>query len=189
MRDNLLFFGIAEGSSFDPAPQMANPLYHSEDTTITSGNHPSTTQTSDLTTNEHGGSRSANVPTYSSIVQNNQENCADKVFTFCDKVLHINTPRSKINIVRAHRVGKFIPGKVRPIVAKLESESKSLIKQSLKHVKLQHTEYNVSDQYPPEVKDRRKQLIPVMLDARKQGKRAVLVRDKLYIDNQLYGSD
>jgi hypothetical protein len=68
-------------------------------------------------------------------------------------------------------------------VAKFDTDSKMLIKSFLKKVKLQHTDYNMSEQYPQEVKDRRKELFPVMLEARNSGKRAVLVRDKLFIDN------
>lgn len=42
------------------------------------------------------------------------------------------------------------------------------------------------DQLPKEVQDHRKSLIPTMLDARRRSKTAVLVRDKLYINNRLY---
>ena len=92
----------------------------------------------------------------------------------------------KLFIDRAHRVGKFIPGKVRPIVAKFNSASKDAIKNALKSVRLKHTNYNVSDQFPLEIKERRKELIPVMIEARKRGNRANLVRDKLYINGKLY---
>ncbi|WAR04046.1 hypothetical protein MAR_010604 [Mya arenaria] len=39
---------------------------------------------------------------------------------------------------------------------------------------------------PAKVKEHRKELIPVMLKARSMGKRAVLIRDKLFICNRLY---
>ncbi|XP_060580681.1 uncharacterized protein LOC132737413, partial [Ruditapes philippinarum] len=95
------------------------------------------------------------------------EKCAEKVFVFCEKVLKIDNPKSRINIIRAHRIGKFTSGKTRPIVAKFDNDSKFLIKDALKGAKLQMTPYNVTDQYPQEIKDRRKELIPVMLEARK----------------------
>lgn len=117
------------------------------------------------------------------------EKCAEKVFVFCEKVLKIDNPKSRINIIRAHRIGKFTSGKTRPIVAKFDNDSKFLIKDALKGAKLQMTPYNVTDQYPQEIKDRRKELIPVMLEARKAGKKAVLVRDKLYINNIIYTGD
>ncbi|XP_060583954.1 uncharacterized protein LOC132740117 [Ruditapes philippinarum] len=118
MRDNLLFFGVAEGTTFNPAPLGGVQSTVTDSTGFT--DNTSTNQTSTISTSDD----------------------------FHEPAGH----------------------------------------ESLKHVKLQHTDYNVADQYPPEVKDRRKQLKPVMIDARKQGKRAVLVRDKLYIDNELYGS-
>jgi hypothetical protein len=61
-----------------------------------------------------------------------------------------------------------------------------IIKDKLKGVNPYPTPYNVSDQYPPEVQQRRRELIPKMLAARRDGKKATLVRDKLYINNKLY---
>jgi hypothetical protein len=46
--------------------------------------------------------------------------------------------------------------------------------------------YNVTDQYQQEIKDGHKELIPVMLEASKAVKKAVLVRDELYINNIIY---
>jgi hypothetical protein len=112
------------------------------------------------------------------------DDCKAKVLKFCDQVLKIKPVN--LNIIRAHRVGKPIPGKTRPIVAKLDEDSKSLIKSALKGINLRFSPYNVSDQFPPEVKERRKELIPTMLKARREGKRAVLVRDKLIINNVEY---
>jgi hypothetical protein len=57
------------------------------------------------------------------------------------------------------------------------------IKDGLKGAKLQMTPCNVTDQYPQEINDRRKEFISVMLEARKAGKKAIFVRDKLYINN------
>ena len=60
------------------------------------------------------------------------------------------------------------------------------MKNSLCNVNLRDSPYNVMEQFPPEVQAKRKLLYPVMMDARKSGKKAVLVRDKLYINNKLY---
>jgi hypothetical protein len=171
MRDNLLFFGVNEGPRFDPIVSTFESGSIENGFTCTQDSSPSTF--------------SSDPPTYSGTSEST-ENCAEKVFTFCEKILHISDPKAKIRIIRAHRIGKITPGKTRPIVAKFDTDSKMLIKSFLKKVKLQHTDYNVSEQYPQEVKDRRKELIPVMLEARKSGKRAVLVRDKLFIDNVQY---
>jgi hypothetical protein len=44
----------------------------------------------------------------------------------------------------------------------------------------------VTEQLPPEVIDRRRSVIPKVLRARIAGKKTVLVRDKLFINNQMY---
>ncbi|XP_060603233.1 uncharacterized protein LOC132756234 [Ruditapes philippinarum] len=45
--------------------------------------------------------------------------------------------------------------------------------------------FGISQQFPVEVMERRRKLVPVMLD-RKDGKEAYLAADKLYIDEHLY---
>lgn len=50
---------------------------------------------------------------------------------------------------------------IRAFAARFGSDSKSVIKSSLKQIKLENTKYNVSDQYPSKMMDRRKQLIPL----------------------------
>ena len=120
-----------------------------------------------------------------------QEDCAELVFDFCKTVLKIDDPKNTITVNRAHRIGRFDPSKVRPIVVKFkDTSSKVAVQSSLKAAKLsRETPHNVSEQYPQEVKERRKVLIPIMLQARREGKRAILVREKLYIDNVLYSPD
>ena len=58
------------------------------------------------------------------------------------------------------------------------------MKDQLRPVNLRQTPYNVTDQYPHEVQQGRRDLISVMMQARKDGKRASLVRDKLFINNR-----
>ena len=109
------------------------------------------------------------------------------MYEFCAKTLGIENPQSCIKIDRSHRIGARAQNKVRPIVVKFQdTRSKQIVKNSLRTVKLNNTPYNVSDQYPPEVQERRRSLIPVMEEARRENKTVVLVRDKLYINNRLY---
>ncbi|KAH3890844.1 hypothetical protein DPMN_014933 [Dreissena polymorpha] len=58
------------------------------------------------------------------------------------------------------------------------------IKHALRRVDLRRSPYNVTEQYPAEVLERRKSLAGHMMQARRDGKRAVLVRDKLLIDGR-----
>ena len=117
------------------------------------------------------------------------EDCASKIFQFCESILRIDNPRAKIHIDRAHRMGQAKVGKTRPIVAKFkDSQSKINIKSALKAINLKNTKYAVFDQLPQEIQDRRKALVPIMLKAREEKKTAYLVRDKLYINDKLYNS-
>ena len=118
------------------------------------------------------------------------EDCVHKVHEFCKNVLKIPDPVLNIGIDRAHRIGRFQRNKTRPIVVKFcDSKSKMTVKNSLKNTNLRNTNFNVKDQFPQEVVDKRRNLIPAMIQARRQGKKAVLVRDKLYMNNKLYTSN
>ena len=44
----------------------------------------------------------------------------------------------------------------------------------------------VSDQYPPEINDRRRELQRIYKQKKAEGKHVKLVADRLYIDSQLY---
>ncbi|KAH3747958.1 hypothetical protein DPMN_182394 [Dreissena polymorpha] len=47
----------------------------------------------------------------------------------------------------------------------------------------------VSDQFPREIQERQKKLIPYMLQARREDKRSSLIYDGLLINNQSYTAD
>ena len=51
---------------------------------------------------------------------------------------------------------------------------------------LKGTNYFISEQFPKEVMESRKQKIPVMKKAKKEGKKVKLVADKLLINGVLY---
>lgn len=187
MRDNLLFMGIPEGNSdaFICPPKDVDPQ---------------NTQDSPLPMEESGVSNSQPLQqpnqldqTDSQVFSRNNsyaEDCVSKVHVFCEKVLKINKASALVHIDRAHRVGVFSRGKTRPIVVKFaDTNSKMLVKSALRNVKFQgypRSTYNVVEQYPQEVQERRRQLFPVLREARGRGDRATLVRDKLYINNVLY---
>ena len=81
------------------------------------------------------------------------------------------------------------PGKTRAFVAKFkDTASKLVIKDVLKKDNLKDTPYVVFDQYPKAIQERKKALIPDMIQARRENKTAFLVRDKLYVNNKPYTS-
>lgn len=52
--------------------------------------------------------------------------------------------------------------------------------------RLAGTHFNIQEQFPKKVQEKRKQLIPIMKEARRNRKMATLVKDKLYIDGVEY---
>lgn len=174
MRDNMLFFGIPEISSPLSAEWSRSEVADLHNAGGAQGTGPAPTQQATTST-----TLAAN--------HNIIENCEAKVHQFLSKVLNIQDPESKVHIDRAHRVGPYSAAKTRPIVAKFsDTASKLVVKDALKTVNLRNSPYNATEQYPPEVQQRRRELIPVMIQARKDGKRATLVRDKLIINGREY---
>jgi hypothetical protein len=56
--------------------------------------------------------------------------------------------------------------------------------------KLKGKPYGIHEQYPSEIKDRRRELYPVQKQYKQSGHKTKMVRDRLYIDGQLFrGSD
>ena len=162
MRDNLVFLGISETS------RQRHPMNQSTDAMEAS------------TSSGTGSYAQAAAP----------EDCVAKIYDFCESVLKIEDAKSKIQIDRAHRMGSSYSGKTRAIVAKFkDTDSKMCIKAALRDVNLRSSGFGVHDQLPQEVQERRKALIPIMVKAREEGKRAFLVRDKLFINNREYKSD
>ena len=73
----------------------------------------------------------------------------------------------------------------RPIVARF------LYFVDLQHVlnntyKLRNRPFCIKQQFPREIENRRKQLYSIQRNAKREGKRVTLVRDRLYINNELY---
>lgn len=166
MRENLLFMGIPEDNNWAQT-QHKHVAQHDE--------HESMEGATGVDTDNTAPKTYANAVTQ-------EEDCISKVYDFCKIVLKIEKPES-FEIDVAHRIGKRSVGKIRPIVAKfVKRQDKDNLKKIAQKVNLKDTAYNVSEQWPKVVQDRRKNLIPKMVSFRNQGKRAVLVRDKLFVD-------
>jgi hypothetical protein len=54
---------------------------------------------------------------------------------------------------------------------------------------LKNTPFRIHQQFPKPIEDKRRKLYPVLKDAKRQGKHAVLVRDKLFINGSQYFVD
>ena len=54
---------------------------------------------------------------------------------------------------------------------------------------LKGTSYGINQQFPSVIEERRKELYPIMRSFREEGNRVKLVRDRLYVNGQLYNPD
>ncbi|XP_053388875.1 uncharacterized protein LOC128551939 [Mercenaria mercenaria] len=91
---------------------------------------------------------------------------------------------SQIKFDRVHRMGKQSENRSRRIIAKFtEFKEREFVRKQWKS--LQGTPYFITEQFPKEVNDKRKELMPKLKAARSEGKRAWLAYDKLYVDGKL----
>lgn len=111
--------------------------------------------------------------------------CVDKVLNLIEETMGIQNAKQEIKLHRAHRIGKYNPTKVRPIVAKF-AYFPDREKVRMSAGKLKDTNYGISQQFPKEVMDKRRELVPIMKQARANGKDAYIVVDRLYINRVLY---
>ena len=100
---------------------------------------------------------------------------------------------NEIEIERVHRLGKQRQShgntedttKPRPLIAKfLPYHDKENIRKSA--YKLSGTNIGIGEQFPKPIHEARKRLYPIMKRAKQEGHKASLVKDKLYINGQLY---
>lgn len=97
----------------------------------------------------------------------------------CDKLGYTETNLPEME--RVHRMGPKKKGSIRPIVARFAHfKEKEAVRKSAGPLK--GSTFGLSEQFPKLVHEQRKMLIPHMVEARKQGKKAFLVADKLYVD-------
>lgn len=118
------------------------------------------------------------------LTEERDEDCKQKLISFIEREVKIEDAQA-IVLQRAHRVGPHRHGKTRPIVAKFAYDvDKERVRRAARNLK--GTPYGISEQFPREVNEKRKRLIPIMKQAKHDGKEAVLRVDKLFINNVLY---
>lgn len=114
---------------------------------------------------------------------NRKENCVNIVDEFCEDYLGISNISQDIE--RAHRIGRRRSGEFRPVVVKFSSfRIREKVRSNAS--RLGGTRFGIQEQFPRQIQEQRKQLYPILKDARKRGKRATLVVNKLYIDGVEY---
>ena len=123
----------------------------------------------------------------------NTENTETILRDFLVRVLKINREsEAQIKFDRVHRLGKRKRQNQnpRPIVAKFENYTdRELVRKAGMDLNSNpDTKMKVREQFPREIEERRKLLYPAMyrIKNKKPNARVNLIRDKLYVDGQLY---
>lgn len=93
---------------------------------------------------------------------------------------------AKVAIEITHRIGQIkADGTPRPVVVKFATFEHKLEVLAQGH-KLKGSHYSMFEQFPREIVDRRRVLVPIMKTHKARKAKTRLVVDKLYIDNQLF---
>ena len=112
------------------------------------------------------------------------QDCEDKVRNLIEREMNVSSAR-EIRFHRVHRIGRFNRNKTRPIVAKFAFyPDRETVRKAAKN--LEGTNFSVGQQFPKEIMERRKRLVPIMKQAKSAGKDAYISFDKLYINGVLY---
>ena len=121
------------------------------------------------------------------------ENVEENLRRFMTNELNLESPEYVANLKfdRVHRLGsrRINRQNPRPIIAKFErySDREKVRKAGIDLNSNPISKYKVREQFPKEIEDRRKLLYPVMYRLKANPDNPVnLVRDKLYVNGQLY---
>ena len=112
------------------------------------------------------------------------KDCAMKLY---DVLKSMKSEFSEIPIIKCHRKGKYVRGQVRPIIAKFFTQDRDAIWSE--KVQLKGTSYFVGEDFPYEVEQNRRLLLPVFLHARKLEAwkdKVFLKGDKLIVNDSIY---
>ena len=89
----------------------------------------------------------------------------------------------KMAFDRVHRMGPRSDGRCRKIVARFRDfKEREFVRKQWKS--LEGTHFQVHEQFPPEIVEKRRKLIPKLKAARQQNKRAWISYDTLYVDGK-----
>jgi hypothetical protein len=119
---------------------------------------------------------------FTGLYQSQAENCENKLRGFIRQELEID---HYIEFGNIHRFGRRGTNNARPIVARfIYHNDLQMVLQNA--YKLKGSSFGISEQYPAEINNRRKNLYPIMREAKQQRRHVVLVRDRLFIDGEQY---
>ena len=119
--------------------------------------------------------------------ENDKENTTEMIHDLLENKIGIEDARNKVKIDRSHRVGCRRVGnnKPRPIVVKFNfHQDREYVRMNAKNLK--GMTIGISEQFPEEIESIRKTLYPKLKKAKREGKRAKIIRYKLIIEGQVY---
>ncbi|CAG2236423.1 unnamed protein product [Mytilus edulis] len=117
----------------------------------------------------------------SGIKQEPNEDTENIVRDFIRKNLGIG---ENVNFVSVHRFGKQRQNIQRIMTKFVSLKDKQLVMRNCH--KLKGTHISVREQFPVKIEKKRKKLYPILKQAKKDRKKAILIRDKLFIEGELY---
>jgi predicted N-formylglutamate amidohydrolase len=118
---------------------------------------------------------------FTNLAEQPTEDVELKLRTFIFEKLGIE---HKIEIGNVHLFGKRYNDRPRPIVARFvyHKDLRMVLDQA---TWLKNTPFGIHEQFPKPIEDKRRKLYHVLKDAKRQGKHAVLVRDKLFVNGSI----
>ncbi|CAG2206711.1 unnamed protein product [Mytilus edulis] len=101
-----------------------------------------------------------------------------------------NVQQKHNNKIDVHRLGERSDGKERSIIARFTrfSDHERVNRAAASKLK-NKPQFSIYQQYPREINERRKKLIPKMKEFKRQRRHAKLVYDKLLVDGEVYNPD
>ncbi len=125
---------------------------------------------------------------FHNIPEEQGEDCEKLIRDFMINKLEMPAVKVKaMKIVRCHRL-RSGPENSKPIICRFHffGDRQEVWGQ---RSKLKGTSVVMQEDFPPEITSQRNLLAPIMFEARRQGKRANMVANKLYIDNSMYTTE
>ena len=124
------------------------------------------------------------------IIEEEGEDPEAKIRSFLSELLQLQDA-GEIRFQRLHRLGQKRKGRDRPIIVRflIYPDRDKVFKQAL--FKLRDTPYKVLEDFPKEVIESRRKLLPMLKKAKAEGKRAGFSRsqpDRLIIDGEFFNS-
>jgi hypothetical protein len=119
---------------------------------------------------------------FKNVEESRGENVEEKVMRILQTKLNITDER--IEIHRAHRVGKYNTRYTRNIVVCFTSKSKATIMKHLKNLPKEDV-IKIQEQFPPEVHMRRSKLWPQFIHAKQNNHEARFNMDRLIVNNKV----